>query len=528
MISRIASGGLVSDAAPSRSQAARHRGRLAPLIGHATLAFACAVALAIGAEPATAQCQVGWVTGSGVPGTNGAVHALAALPSGDVMVGGLFTTAGGAAASNIGRYNPSTGAWSPVVSGTDGSVYAMAILPGGDVIVGGSFFTAGGANAIGIARYNPTTGVWGVPPIAPYLTAGSVDTLAILPGGDVLSGGNFWHPGFQVQNIARWDGVRWWDLGGLGTNSAVYALAILPGGDVIAGGLFSTAGGLPASYVARHNLTTGVWSALGSGMNNTVFALAVLPGGDMIMGGAFTTAGGVGANRIARYNPTTGVWSALGSGTNDLVYALAVLPGGDVIAGGSFTTAGGVPANRIARYNPTTGVWSALGTGTNGEVRAFAVLLAGDLVVGGDFTTAGGATANRIARYNFGGLPVVNSQPSPQAVCTSDAAAFSVAAAGVGPFTYAWRKDGVPIGASVNPSAAISTLFLMNAQPGDAGSYDCVVTGACGSVTSNSAALSVNLCCPTDLDDGSNTGTPDGVVDISDLLYLLTRFDAGC
>ncbi len=31
-----------------------------------------------------------------------------------------------------------------------------------------------------------------------------------------------------------------------------------------------------------------------------------------------------------------------------------------------------------------------------------------------------------------------------------------------------------------------------------------------------------------DLDDGSVTGTPDGGVDISDLLYFLARFDAGC
>ncbi len=31
-----------------------------------------------------------------------------------------------------------------------------------------------------------------------------------------------------------------------------------------------------------------------------------------------------------------------------------------------------------------------------------------------------------------------------------------------------------------------------------------------------------------DVDDGSSTGTPDGGVDISDLLYFLLRFDAGC
>ena len=31
-----------------------------------------------------------------------------------------------------------------------------------------------------------------------------------------------------------------------------------------------------------------------------------------------------------------------------------------------------------------------------------------------------------------------------------------------------------------------------------------------------------------DLDNGSGTGTPDGGVDINDLLYFLVRFEAGC
>lgn len=34
-------------------------------------------------------------------------------------------------------------------------------------------------------------------------------------------------------------------------------------------------------------------------------------------------------------------------------------------------------------------------------------------------------------------------------------------------------------------------------------------------------------CCPADLDNGSGTGTPDGGVDINDLLYFLARFEAG-
>jgi probable HAF family extracellular repeat protein len=34
-------------------------------------------------------------------------------------------------------------------------------------------------------------------------------------------------------------------------------------------------------------------------------------------------------------------------------------------------------------------------------------------------------------------------------------------------------------------------------------------------------------CCPTDLDDGSMTGTPSGGVDVNDLLYFLSAFESG-
>ena len=92
-----------------------------------------------------------------------------------------------------------------------------------------------------------------------------------------------------------------------------------------AGGAFTTVGGVPANTIARWDGNS--WSALGSGIDRSfpspyVNALAVL-GSNVYAGGAFTTAGGLPANYIAKWDGSN--WSALGSGVNGSVSALAVL-----------------------------------------------------------------------------------------------------------------------------------------------------------------------------------------------------------
>ena len=224
-------------------------------------------------------------------------------------------------------------------------------------------------------------------------------------------------------------------------------------------------------------------------------------------------------------------------GVSGNVRALAVLPGGDVIAGGSFTTAGGVAASYIARYNPSTGVWSALGSGMNRAVFDLAVLPGGDVIAGGWFTQAGGNVSAYFARYAFATIPApsISGQPASKTVCASGSAVFSVTAAGIGPFTYQWRKGGAPInssaGAGGNPSAATATLTLMNVQPTDSGVYDCIVTNACGSITSNSATLTIQACTGCSLADIAGGGPDglrfDGLVDSSDFTAFINSFCVG-
>jgi hypothetical protein len=190
----------------------------------------------------------GWAAlGSGLAGGFGGitrVHALA-VNGGGLVVGGLFDTAGGVAASNVARWNGTL--WSGLGSGVNNEVFAL-LMSGSDLYVGGMFSMAGGVNA---------------------------------------------------SRIARWDGAGWSPLGaGLGGSggAAVFSLAAM-GGTLYAGGSFTTAGGAGANYIARWG--GGGWSPLASGMNNGVQAL-VLNGTMLHAGGSFTTAGGKSRPFIAR------------------------------------------------------------------------------------------------------------------------------------------------------------------------------------------------------------------------------------
>lgn len=81
----------------------------------------------------------------------------------------------------------------------------------------------------------------------------------------------------------------------------------------------------------------------------------------------------------------------------------------------------------------------------------------------------------------------ITTQPAGQTVCPGSAVSFSVTATGAGNLSYQWRKNGVNIA-----GATTSTFNIPAATGGDAGSYSVAVTGACDSVTSNVATLTVN------------------------------------
>jgi len=254
---------------------------------------------------------------------------------------------------------------------------------------------------------------------------GRVLAFTVFDDGDgpaLYAGGLFWRAGgASVNYIAKWDGTYWSALGsGMSSDgyAAVYALTVYDDGTgsgpaLYAGGIFTTAGGVPASSIARWDGTS--WSALGSGVSNdgdaivqalTVYDDGTGAGPSLYAGGRFTSAGGVDASYIAKWDGTS--WSTVDTGMNHLVNVLAVHDDGTgggpaLYAGGFFTTAGNVPANRIARWNGSS--WSRLGSGMNSSVDALTVYDDGtgggpELYAGGYFNIAGGVLVGRIAKWD--------------------------------------------------------------------------------------------------------------------------------
>jgi hypothetical protein len=82
------------------------------------------------------------------------------------------------------------------------------------------------------------------------------------------------------------------------------------------------------------------------------------------------------------------------------------------------------------------------------------------------------------------GAPVINVQPASQNVNAGASPTLSVTATGA--TGYQWQLNGVNI-----PNATGSTLLLSNIGTAQRGSYTVVVTGSSGSVTSNTATVTV-------------------------------------
>jgi hypothetical protein len=468
-----------TSAANSMSIRFRRRVRRAPLALLAPLALA----LTVTARGDPTFSDADWsALGSGMSGLasfDPYVYALAVNGT-NLYAGGGFTTAGGVPANCIAKWDGSV--WAALGSGLNGPVSALAVS-GANLYVGGGFTTAGGVPATNIAKWNGSA--WSA--LGSGIN-GAVEALAV-SGTNLYAGGEFTTAGgMPVNAIAKWNGSAWSALGsgitlGSDVSGRVQALAV-SGTNLYAGGLFTTAGGVPANYIAKWD--GSAWLALGSGMGSIVPSLFLralaVSGTDLYAGGYFTSAGGVPAGGIAKWDGNA--WSALGSGTYGSTVAALAVNGTNLYAGGAFTIMGGLTINRIAKWDGSA--WSALGSGLNDRVYALAADGAGHLFVGGAFSLAGTNASPYIAQANVASLPPVITSPQSETAEIGATVGFAADAAG-GALSYQWFLN------STNPISwgTRSDLVLSNIQFSQSGTYSVIVTYLFGDLTGPPVMLNV-------------------------------------
>lgn len=395
----------------------------------------------------------------------------------------------------------------------------QAVSADGSVITGVSYAT--GRNLARAFRWTAATGMQGIG----VLETGSASYgLGVSADGSVIVGGSYL-AGFQGFSAMRWTAA-----------TGMQRLAAPPVGDGASAQAISADGQVVTGYdIIDGYLRAFRWTSVGG-----LVDLDVLPGADSAHALGITADGAqvVGYsgdqffgtyNHAFRWDSDAGM-EDLGvlDGSN---YSLAR----DISADGSVIVGASDVVDEVVGYTQHAFLWTpALGmVDMNAYLPSVGVDLTGWILLEATGVSVDGSA---IAGYGYYdgeyraflvrgstswpecpfGDPAIVTQPRDEIVAAAGSTSLHVGVTGVQPIRYQWRKDTTLINPDDNATAATATLSLSHVQPGDVGSYDCVVSNVCADVISAQATLTI---CPLPADFDCN-----GSVDISDLAVLLSNF----
>jgi beta-galactosidase len=165
----------------------------------------------------------------------------------------------------------------------------------------------------------------------------------------------------------------------------------------------------------------------------------------------------------------TATFTVVASGTAPLTYQWS--SNGAAISGAT-----------AASYTTAAATAAASGTGYAVTIKNAAGSITSSTAV---LTVTQGASA---ATGTTTAAPTVSTQPASQTVTIGTTATFTVSAAGTGPFTYQWKKNG----AAISGATSASYNTPSTSAPDSGAAFSVVIANAGGSVTSANAILTVN------------------------------------
>jgi uncharacterized delta-60 repeat protein len=348
------------------------------------------------------------------PGADNQPRAIAVQADGKIVVGGYFTTIGGAARNYLARLNSDGSVDADFNPNPNFYVLSLAVQEDGKILVGGSFSSIAGTSRNRIARLNADGSVdAGFDPNA----NGSVEAIAVQAGGGILLGGAFTSVAGVARNrVARLNADGSVD-GTFNPNAddIVSEIAVQPDGKIVLAGAFTAVGGLGRNRIARLNTGGGVDTGFNPGSDGSIASLVLQADSKILLGGSFSVIGGASRSNMARLNTDGSVDSGFAPNPDGGVEAVAVQSDGKILAAGSFLSMCGLARDRIARLNPGGDLDTAFAPAANSAVVVVATQTDGKILIGGQFNQVNGQTRSKIARLHPDGSLEVIFTPSASA-----------------------------------------------------------------------------------------------------------------
>ncbi len=351
-----------------------------------------------------------------------AVHTL--IPtndsSGDIFIGGNFTTINGTAQRGLARVdaNGDISISMSVGTGFNEGVTKIAMIPGNGMLqVMGGFTSYNGTARSGLARVSDSGNLDVA--FAPSSTFNVLDiatgSLVAHEDGSFHAGGSFiTFQGQPAPRLVRVDNTGATDsrLKMKSGATSVYSVAALSDGSgVYLGGNFLSAFGRTSAHAARvgYNAEIDTSFTAPATVNNAIYAMLPTTDGtgSVYVAGSFT----LPKQKIARL---------LSSGALDTGFSLSANPNGDVTKlftvqsptrqpnlylVGTFTLIGTTATQNLARASLDGALDTSLIPTFIGAVATGAAVPdgEGDIYLGGSFTTVNATSSNCITRLNWNG-----------------------------------------------------------------------------------------------------------------------------
>jgi uncharacterized repeat protein (TIGR01451 family)/uncharacterized delta-60 repeat protein len=321
-------------------------------------------------------------------GVDGFIHSIGLLPSGQMIVGGDFTSYDNNARSSLARVNSDGSldvSFDPGIPGLDGTVWALAVQTNGQVIVCGDFTSLNGIPTPHVARLNADGSLDATFNINTNVPNDSVKAVVITANGRLIIGGDFTALGNKTANhIARLNPDGSFDTAfgqnvGFGLDNVVRTLALQPNGRILVGGDFGQMNLVSRNHIVRLTANGALDTSFdpGTGADDTVLSIKPQADGTIYVGGRFTSFNGTHRLGFARlfadgtldtsfmdtaYNQYAGlpkryfekqaIAGDLNPDPKPFVTVSDVQSDGKVMIGGSFSRVGGGQANPKIRADP--------------------------------------------------------------------------------------------------------------------------------------------------------------------------------